>query len=169
MAQIIFITGGQRSGKSSYAQQLAENKSDKPIYLATAKIWDDEFESRVKRHQDDRGECWRTIEEQIEISKHQFDNEVVLLDCITLWLTNIFFKHKDDVDASLDFAKNEWRKFTQGDFTLIVVSNELGMGVIPENKMARQFADLQGWMNQYIAKHAQEVNLMVSGIRVRIK
>lgn len=169
MAQITFITGGQRSGKSSFAQRLAEEKSDAPIYLATARIWDEEFESRVKRHQTDRGEQWQTIEEQIKLSMHNLSGKVVLLDCITLWLTNIFFENNNNVDASLAFAKKEWDAFTTQDFTLLVVSNELGMGVIPENKMARQFADLQGWMNQYIAKNANEVNLMVSGIPVKIK
>lgn len=169
MAEIIFITGGQRSGKSSYAQRLAEEKSQSPIYLATARIWDDDFKSRVKRHQSDRGENWETIEEQITISKHDFSGKVVLLDCITLWLTNIFYDQKNDVDVSLEMAKKEWDKFIAMDFTLIVVSNELGMGVHPENELARKFADLQGWMNQYIAKSAENVILMVSGIPVKIK
>lgn len=169
MAEIIFITGGQRSGKSSFAQQMAEEKSDSPVYLATAKIWDEDFENRVKRHQSDRGEQWQTIEEQINISQHKLEGQVVLLDCITLWLTNIFYENKDDVNKSLDVAKEEWKKFTNQDFTLIVVSNELGMGVHPVNEIARKFADLQGWMNQFIAKNANEVILMVSGLPMKIK
>ncbi len=169
MAKITFITGGQRSGKSSHAQQLVEEKSDAPVYLATAHIWDEEFKSRVKRHQNDRGKQWKTIEEQIEISKHKLAGKTVLLDCITLWLTNIFFENKNEVDASLTFAQKEWDNFSTQNFELIVVSNELGMGVIPENELARKFADLQGWMNQYIAKNADEVLLMVSGIPVKIK
>lgn len=169
MAEITFITGGQRSGKSSFAQRLAEEKSESPIYLATARIWDEDFKSRVKRHQSDRADQWQTIEEEIEISKHKLAGKVVLLDCITLWLTNIFYENKSDVDASLELAKSEWDKFTTQDFTLLVVSNELGMGVHPENEMTRKFADLQGWMNQYIAKSANAVQLMVSGIPVKIK
>jgi len=169
MAQITFITGGQRSGKSSFAQRLAEEKSESPIYLATARIWDEDFESRIKRHQSDRGEQWQTIEEQINISKHNLEGKTVLLDCITLWLTNIFFENKNDVDRSLEIAKKEWDKFTGQNFTLIVVSNELGMGVHPENEVARKFADLQGWMNQYIAKTASKVFLMVSGIPLQVK
>lgn len=169
MAEIIFVTGGQRSGKSSFAQRLAEEKSESPIYLATARVWDEEFESRIKRHQSDRGEQWKTIEEQINLSKHNLNGKVVLLDCITLWLTNIFYENKNEVDASLELAKKEWDKFTSQEFTLFVVSNELGMGVIPDNEMARKFTDLQGWMNQYIAKTANEVNLLVSGIPVKIK
>jgi adenosylcobinamide kinase/adenosylcobinamide-phosphate guanylyltransferase len=169
MAQITFITGGQRSGKSSFAQRLAEEKSESPVYLATAHIWDEDFKSRVIRHQSDRGEQWQTIEEEIEISKHDLAGRVVLLDCITLWLTNIFYENKNDVDASLVSAQKEWNKFIAQDFTLIVVSNEIGMGVHAENEIARKFADLQGWVNQYIAQSAHEVQLMISGIPVKIK
>ncbi len=169
MAKITFITGGQRSGKSSYAQRLAEENSDSPIYLATSRIWDEDFKLRVERHKSDRGENWQTIEEEFQISKHNFAGKTVLLDCITLWLTNIFFDNKNDVDKSLGIAKAEWNKFIGQDFTLYVVSNELGMGVHPVNEIARKFADLQGWMNQYIAKSADSVVLMVSGIPVKIK
>ena len=169
MAQITFITGGQRSGKSSFAQKQAEESSAAPVYLATARIWDEDFHNRVKRHQSDRDEQWTTIEEEIEISKHDLSGKTVLLDCITLWLTNIFYENKNDVNASLEIAKQEWDKFINQDMKLFVVSNELGMGVHPENEIARKFADLQGWMNQYIAKSANEVFLMVSGIPVQVK
>lgn len=169
MAKITFITGGQRSGKSRFGQRLAEQKSQSPIYLATARIWDNDFKSRVERHQSDRGKNWQTIEEEFQISKHDFSGKIVLLDCITLWLTNIFYDSKSDVEQSLELAQREWDKFIQQDFTLIVVSNELGMGVHPINEIARKFADLQGWMNQYIAKSADEVHLMVSGIPLKIK
>ncbi|RIJ47934.1 bifunctional adenosylcobinamide kinase/adenosylcobinamide-phosphate guanylyltransferase [Maribellus luteus] len=169
MAEIIFITGGQRSGKSRYAQSLAEQLSDAPVYLATAHIWDDDFQKRVDRHKSDRGEQWTTLEEEVNISKLELTGKVVLVDCITLWLTNIFYQNNSDVDLSLAQAKNEWNAFIQQYFTAIVVSNELGMGVHPENELARKFADLQGWMNQYIASLANEVVLMVSGIPVKIK
>ncbi len=169
MTEITFITGGQRSGKSSFAQRLAEEQSEAPIYLATAHIWDDDFKQRVARHQADRGEQWQTIEEEFLLSKHNFTGKTVLLDCVTLWLTNIFYKNKNDVEQSLEIAKQEWDKLIQQNFKLIVVSNELGMGVHPENEVARKFADLQGWMNQYIAKTADTVLLMVSGIPVKIK
>ncbi len=169
MAKITFITGGQRSGKSSYAQRLAEKNSNSPIYLATARIWDDDFRLRVERHQSDRGENWQTVEEELQLHKHNFSGKTVLLDCITLWLTNIFYDSKNDVDKSLKIAKNVWDNFIQQDFTLIVVSNEIGMGVHPINEVARKFADLQGWMNQYIAENADSVQLMVSGIPVKIK
>jgi adenosylcobinamide kinase / adenosylcobinamide-phosphate guanylyltransferase len=167
--RIIFITGGQRSGKSRYAQQLAESFTDKPVYLATSRIWDDEFKARVQRHQHDRGDNWETIEEERQLSKLDLEGRVVLLDCITLWLTNIFYDNQYQVDISLEEAKREWQQFTDQDFTLIVVSNELGMGVVAENEASRKFTDLQGWMNQHIAAMADEVFLMVSGIPMKVK
>lgn len=109
MAEIVFITGGQRSGKSSFAQKLAELKSQSPVYLATAKIWDDDFEARVKRHQNDRGKHWLTIEEEIQISKHDLKGKVVLLDCITLWLTNIFSECNYAVEKALILQKRNGR------------------------------------------------------------
>ncbi len=167
-SHITFITGGQRSGKSSHAQKLAEEHSSAPIYLATSRIWDDDFRQRVERHQNDRGNQWTTIEEEKQLSKLPFKGQTVLLDCITLWLTNIFYDNNNNVEKTLKEAKTEWDAFINQDINLIVVSNELGMGVHPENEIARKFADLQGWMNQYIAKKADEVILMVSGIPLEI-
>ena len=169
MAQVTFITGGTRSGKSSYAQKLAESLSETPVYLATARIWDDDFRLRIERHQNDRGPHWINIEEEKKISACPVDGKIVLLDCITLWLTNIFFDNQFDTDRSLEEAKSEWNRFVQKDMTLIVVSNELGMGIHPIEESARKFADLQGWMNQYIAQQSNEVFLMISGIPVKIK
>jgi adenosylcobinamide kinase/adenosylcobinamide-phosphate guanylyltransferase len=166
---IYFITGGTRSGKSRYAQQLAEKLSDHPVYLATAHIWDEDFRTRVNRHKADRGDQWETIEEEKHLSQHHLEGKVVLLDCITLWLTNIFYDNQYQVEPSLEEAKREWEAFAQQKFTLIVVSNEIGMGVHPEKEAARKFADLQGWMNQHIAAMANEVFLMVSGIPMKIK
>jgi adenosylcobinamide kinase / adenosylcobinamide-phosphate guanylyltransferase len=169
MAQITFITGGARSGKSSYAQKLAESKSKKPVYLATARVWDEDFRLRIERHQNDRGLHWVNIEEEKQLSACPVEGQTVLLDCITLWLTNIFFDNQFDMERSLEEAKTEWNHFVQKDMNLIVVSNELGMGVHPVEESARQFADLQGWMNQHIAQQANEVFLMISGIPVKIK
>lgn len=169
MAHITFITGGQRSGKSSNAQKMAEEQSSNPIYLATSRVWDNEFKKRIEQHQNDRSEQWTTIEEEKHLSKLHFEGKTVLLDCITLWLTNIFYDNQNDVEKSLVEAKKEWAIFIQQEINLIVVSNEIGMGIIPENELARKFADIQGWMNQYIARTADEVYLMVSGIPVKIK
>jgi adenosylcobinamide kinase/adenosylcobinamide-phosphate guanylyltransferase len=169
MAQIAFITGGTRSGKSSFAQKMAESASANPVYLATARVWDDDFRRRIQRHQNDRGPHWINIEEEKQLSACMVDGQTVLLDCITLWLTNIFFDNQFDADRSLEEAKAEWNRFVQKDMNLIVVSNELGMGVHPVEESARKFADLQGWMNQYIAQQASQVFLMISGIPLKIK
>ncbi|RKD92312.1 bifunctional adenosylcobinamide kinase/adenosylcobinamide-phosphate guanylyltransferase [Mangrovibacterium diazotrophicum] len=169
MAKITLVTGGARSGKSSFAQEMAEQKSERPVYLATARIWDEDFAQRVKRHQDDRDERWENVEEEKQLSKHDFCGKVVLMDCVTLWLTNFFHDSGYKLDEALDAAKTEWEQFIQLDMELIVVTNELGMGVHPEHEVARKFADLQGWMNQHIAKGADAVYLLVSGIPVKIK
>jgi len=95
MKRIILITGGQRSGKSQQAEQLALSLSDHPVYLATAHIWDDEFRERVKRHQERRGSQWTNIEEEKFLSRHDLTGRVVVIDCVTLWLTNFFFETSD--------------------------------------------------------------------------
>ena len=166
---IIFITGGARSGKSKYAQELALSLSDSPVYVATAKVWDDDFEKRVKRHQNDRDERWTNMEEQRSVSALPITNRICIIDCVTLWLTNFFVDTKNDVEASLDLLKKEFDVLCTKPGTFIIISNELGMGVHADTDIGRKFTDLQGWANQYIASKADEVVLMVSGIAVKIK
>ena len=169
MKKIILITGGQRSGKSTKAEELALSLSSQPVYLATAHVWDDEFRERVKKHQERRGPEWTNIEEEIHLSKHDLTGRVVVIDCITLWLTNMFYQLDSEVDKTLSEAKKEFDAFTQHDATYIFVTNEIGLGGVSTNQLQRKFTDLQGWMNQYIAQKADEVILMVSGIAVNIK
>ncbi len=169
MKRIILITGGQRSGKSGKAEEMALGLAANPVYLATAHIWDDEFRERVRKHQQRRGPEWTNIEEEICLSRHDLTGRVVVVDCVTLWLTNIFFANDSDVDLSLRVAKREFDAFTQPPATYIFVTNEIGLGGVSENALQRKFTDLQGWMNQYIAQRADEVTLMVSGIGVEIK
>ena len=169
MRHIILITGGQRSGKSEKAEALALSKSANPVYVATAHVWDDEFKERVRRHQERRGPQWMNIEEEMYLSKHDVTGRVVVIDCVTLWLTNFFFSNDSDVEKSLELAKAEFDKFTEPDATYIFVTNEIGLGGVSENAIQRKFTDLQGWMNQYIAKKADEVILLVSGIEVKVK
>ncbi len=169
MRKIIYISGGQRSGKSSYAQKMGESLSERPIYLATAKSWDEEFRGRIERHKADRADRWDSVEELIEISRHSFTGRVVMMDCVTLWLTNIFCECDYNTERSLEMAKAEWARFIDQDFTLIVVSNEVGMGVIPMESSTRAFVDLQGWMNQHIATTADTVYTMISGIPLKLK
>ena len=168
MKRIILITGGQRSGKSQKAEDLALSLSDNPLYLATAHIWDDEFRERVRRHQERRGPQWTNIEEELYLSRHNLAGRVVVIDCVTLWLTN-FFTNNSDTDKVLELAKKEFDAFTQPDATYIFVTNEIGLGGVSDNALQRKFTDLQGWMNQYIAAKADEVILMVSGIEMKIK
>ncbi len=169
MGKIILITGGQRSGKSSYAQTMALQLAPNPVYLATSRIWDEEHQQRIERHQADRGPEWTNIEEEKQLSKHQLEGRVVLIDCVTLWLTNFFFDNNSHIERSLNEAKAEFEQFTKQDATLIFVTNEIGLGGMPENPVQRKFTDLQGWMNQHIATQAHEVVLMVSGIPVKVK
>ena len=169
MKKIILITGGQRSGKSEYAERLALSLSDNPVYLAT------------------------NIEEERQLSRHQLSGRVILIDCLTLWLTNLWYAEKpesaDHGDGSddpisrgngitqnrphdprtLETAKAEFDRFTSQDATFIFVTNEIGCGGVSANAVQRRFTDLMGWMNQYVASQADEVILMVSGIPVKIK
>ena len=169
MKKIILITGGQRSGKSTKAEELALSLSNNPVYLATAHVWDDEFRERVIKHQMRRGPEWTNIEEEIYLSHHDLTGCVVVIDCVTLWLTNWISNENNDVDTILKQAKAEFDAFTQPDATYIFVTNEIGLGGVSTNQLQRKFTDLQGWMNQYIAQKADEVILMVSGIEVKVK
>ena len=166
--KIILITGGQRSGKSRQAEELALGLAANPVYVATAHIWDEEFRERVRKHQERRGPQWTNIEEEKYLSRHDMTGRVVVIDCVTLWLTNFFFE-TSDVDQTLEAVKAEFDLFTAHDATYIFVTNEIGSGGVSENALQRKFTDLEGWMNQYIASKADEVILMVSGIAVEVK
>ena len=146
MRKVILITGGARSGKSSYAEKIAKQLSSTPIYMATSRIWDEEFRQRVIRHQKARGEEWTNIEEEKELSRHNVEGRVVLIDCVTLWGTNFFFDNGSDVDKSLQEIKEEFDRFTFQNATFIFVTNEIGMGGTSENEVQRKFTDFQGWV-----------------------
>jgi adenosylcobinamide kinase/adenosylcobinamide-phosphate guanylyltransferase len=166
---IWYITGGERSGKSNYAQHLALENSSEPVYIATARIWDEDFKTRIKRHVSGRDERWITIEEEKYIGSLSLKHKVAVLDCVTLWLTNFYTDTNYNVQDSLGQAQKEFDLLADQDCTLIVISNELGMGVHAETEIARKFVELQGWMNQYIASRANHAVLMVSGIPLRLK
>lgn len=169
MSYIHLITGGERSGKSTYAESEALRLSGQPVYLATARVWDEEFRQRILRHQERRGPEWTNIEEDIRPSKHDFTGRVVLIDCITLWATNYFFDMQQDVDQALEALKKEFDTLIQQDATFIFVTNELGMGGMSESRTQRLFTQLQGWMNQHVAARADRVTLMVSGLPLTVK
>lgn len=179
MGYLILITGGQRSGKSLQAEKIALNLDDHPVYMATSRIWDDEFRVRVEMHKDRRGPQWDNIEEEKFLSSHDVNGRVVLVDCVTLWATNFFFDLQSEVKSArqaaqhvqrtLDALKEEFLKFIQQDATFIFVTNEIGSGGVSDNEIQRKFTDVEGWMNQFIAERADLVVLMVSGIPVVIK
>ena len=170
MTRILLITGGQRSGKSQYAEQLALSLSPNPIYVATARVFDEEFRQRVALHQARRGPQWTNIEEEKELARHIFSQRVVLVDCLTLWATNFFFDLNESTEQALTALREQLEAlFAQEDVTYIFVTNELGLGGVSPNATQRRFTDLQGSLNQIVAHQADEVTLMVSGIPVRIK
>ncbi len=173
MAKMVFVTGGARSGKSSYAQQLAEQHAGKLLYIAPARVEDDEMAARVELHQQARGERWQLFEEQLWLVDRLPDRAAgkgaLLLDCVTLWITNLFFNFEEktgpvlaEVDRLIELA---W----QLEEPLYLVSNELGSGIVPESRMARKFRDLAGIVNQRLAAAADEAWLVVSGLPVKLK
>ena len=166
---IILITGGTRSGKSSYAQKLALEMSSNPVYVATAKVWDEDFKERVDKHKSSRDERWINMEEQRNVSDLPLSGKVAVVDCVTLWLTNFFSDHKYQIDPSLVAIQKEIDAMKEMDASYIIITNEIGMGVHAETEIGRKFTDLQGWANQYIASIADKVIFMVSGIPVTIK
>ncbi|WP_166382323.1 bifunctional adenosylcobinamide kinase/adenosylcobinamide-phosphate guanylyltransferase [Polaribacter sp. 11A2H] len=169
-AKIIhIITGGQRSGKSEYGEEVALSLDDSPTYLATSKYWDAEFRKRIEIHQNRRTNNWTTIEETLHLSKITAVNKVLFVDCITLWITNVMDHFKYDTDLSYHFIVEEWNLLCEKNNIIIAISNEIGLGVIPMEKATRQFVDLQGKVNQYIAKKATKVDFMVSGIPIHTK
>jgi adenosylcobinamide kinase/adenosylcobinamide-phosphate guanylyltransferase len=165
---IVYITGGVRSGKSRFAQEKALQLSSNPVYVATAKIWDDDFAVRVERHKQERGEEWTSLESEMDIHLLPIAGKVVVIDCVTLWLTNILMKYENIDDSLLAFQK-EINGLVEMDGVFIIVSNEIGMGLHGETELGRKFTDLQGWANQYVASVANEATLMVSGIPMKLK
>ena len=167
--RIILITGGQRSGKSSYAQKLALSLTDNPVFLATSAVWDEEHRLRIERHKRDRGAEWTNIEELKDLQKVNVNQRVVVIDCVTLWSTNFFHELNGDLEYSLAAITERFDAFIKQNAVFIFVTNELGLGGTSENDLQRRFTDLLGWVNQYIASQSDEVVLMVSGIAIKIK
>lgn len=172
--KIILITGGQRSGKSQRAEAMALQMSDNPVYLATAHVWDEEFRERVERHKQRRGPQWTNLEEERELSRFNLQGRVVVVDCLTLWATNFFYRPETPpaapaVDEALRQAKQEFDRLTRQDATFIFVTNEIGLGGVSPSAVQRRFTDLLGWLNQYVASRADEVIMMVCGLELKIK
>ena len=178
MAEITLITGGSRSGKSAFAQQLAEQQDGSRLFLATCPVTDREMEARIQRHIADREHAgWDAVEEQIEIA-HQLatanDYRVVLVDCLTLWVNNIMYEeHCSNTPLNEDKISQKTTAFVAAarkhPGMVIFVTNEVGLGIVPGNKDARLYRDLVGRCNQQVAAAADSVYLVSCGIPMQIK
>jgi adenosylcobinamide kinase/adenosylcobinamide-phosphate guanylyltransferase len=157
------ITGGCRSGKSRRAQELAESLSGDRLYLATAEPLDAEMRERIRRHRADRGPSWRTVEEPLELSPHLDGDGVVLLDCLTLWVSNLMHARGLEADLSRDFERLA-QAIEGSPGHVVVVTNEVGLGLVPDNAMARRFRDNAGWLAQRVARSCDRVEICVAGI-----
>lgn len=179
MGKIILVTGGARSGKSSFAEKLAlKLGGGKEAYIATAQIFDSEMAHRVKIHKERRGKDWLTFESPFNADKSILfaaeNFNVILFDCVTIYVSN--FLCAADLDDE-EFLYNNLRGLIQklinaalkSDVTIIFVTNEVGGGIVPENKLARRFRDLAGLANQMLAAQADKVFLTVAGVAVDIK
>ncbi len=174
---ITLITGGIKSGKSDFALSLAEDISDREnlYFLATAQPMDAEMAERIEKHKANRKECWNTIEEPEAIAQAIEalpDGCTVLIDCITLWLNNILGEMEID-EVDYDEIKEKLEKIVyimeKKSLSVIFVTNEVGSGIIPDNKLSRIYIDILGKVNQVISGYADEVYWMVSGISVKVK
>jgi adenosylcobinamide kinase/adenosylcobinamide-phosphate guanylyltransferase len=172
MSKITFITGGARSGKSRFAEDLAKGFGAPLGYLATACPGDEEMKSRVLRHQARRGDIWQTMEEPLDlcgvIEGHEGHFRAILVDCVTLWLTNMLLAKNPTCDP-IEEVQRLARLFPVLQTPLIFVSNEVGMGIVPDNALARQFRDLAGEANEILATAADEVYVMFSGLPLKLK
>lgn len=168
--RIVMVTGGQRSGKSVFAEKLALSMSPCPVYLATAMVMDEEMRQRVEIHKQRRLLKWRNLEAPFGIEDLTISHdETVLLDCLTKWATNWLFKKKESPDEALSELKRQFDILVSSGASIIIVTNEIGLGGVSQNPLQRKFTDLQGMINQYVASRADEVYMLVSGIPLKIK
>ncbi|PLX87203.1 MAG: bifunctional adenosylcobinamide kinase/adenosylcobinamide-phosphate guanylyltransferase [Desulfuromonas sp.] len=173
MSRLIYVTGGARSGKSDYAQQLAEQQPGELLYIAPAEVLDAEMAERIELHRQARDARWALLEEPRQLAEMlpaaAQGKAALLLDCVTIWLSNLYFHYGEDHGPVLTDVEDLLRVVTELPAPLYLVSNELGSGVVPENRMARHFRDLAGKVNQQLAAAADEAWLVVSGLPVRLK
>ncbi len=181
---ITFITGGARSGKSTYAERLAKESGKKITYVATSIAFDEGMKNRIQKHQDQRPKEWPTIERYCDFhevvgTKEYEQSQILLVDCITVMICNLMFYSNLDFDHCSPEEVDELEKTIIGEVEkllllsegkeLIIVSNELGMGLVPAYKMGSYYRDIVGRINQLVASKADEVFLIVSGLQIKLK
>lgn len=172
--ELVLILGGARSGKSSFAQRLAGMVDGKVIFLATAQAGDDEMVKRIAMHKASRPSSWRTIEEPLELDcvlqREATSADVILVDCLTLWLSNILIRDGESAEAEvLRQADNILDNYQRGNTSYIMVSGEVGLGLVPPYPLGRDFRDIMGRMNQKLAQSADKVFILLAGIPLEIK
>ena len=169
----MLVIGGARSGKSSLALDICNKMEGNRYFIATAQAFDDEMEGRIKRHQEERGNEWKTIEEAIGIAEKikevEGDEAIILVDCLTLWLSNLYMKYESDTDSVYDKIDELLDRLAETKGRIVLVSNEVGMGIVPENKLARLYRDAAGTMNRKIAEKANKVVITFSGLPIVLK
>jgi adenosylcobinamide kinase/adenosylcobinamide-phosphate guanylyltransferase len=166
---VILLVGGARSGKSRLALERAESLAGELIYVATAEALDAEMSERIARHRAERSSRWRTVEAPLDpagaILRESESGKVLVVDCLTLWLSNIMLRDQDVAAATSGLIEALARRRS----TVLLVSNEVGMGIVPENALARRFRDEAGRLNQAVARAADEVLLVCAGLTLRMK
>ncbi|MEW5949614.1 MAG: bifunctional adenosylcobinamide kinase/adenosylcobinamide-phosphate guanylyltransferase [Thermodesulfobacteriota bacterium] len=172
MKKIILVTGGCRSGKSRFALDYANRHFTNRLYLATGQALDEEMKERIRNHRKERGQDWRTVEEPLNIAgaieKEAAKAGVILIDCVTLWVSNMLLQNmpEKEIMHSTGSLAERIQKFP---CSFVLVTNEVGAGIVPENRLARRFRDLSGIANQKLAACADEVYWLVAGIPVKVK
>lgn len=169
--KFVFVIGGARSGKSSFALKLASAMPGEKTYIATGTASDPEMKVRIETHKSSRGVCWKTIEEPREIAARLLSigrNGAVILDCLTLWISNLMEAGLTD-DEIMKEAGALAKSCKKAKANVVAVSNETGQGIVPENRLARRFRDSSGLVNQMMAEEADSVYLVAAGIPVKIK
>ncbi len=168
VAHSFLILGGARSGKTRHALAVAE-RQPKRVYLATAEAWDDEMRDRIARHKEERDDTWLTVEEPLDLptalKRVDAPDQAVVVDCLTLWLSNLMGAERDiEQETAQLVSALEGRQST-----IVFVSNEVGLGIVPENALARAFRDAQGRLNQRIAATVDHVDFIAAGLALNLK
>ncbi|MCM8785672.1 MAG: bifunctional adenosylcobinamide kinase/adenosylcobinamide-phosphate guanylyltransferase [Candidatus Omnitrophica bacterium] len=168
MGKIIFITGPVRSGKSRFAVKIAKEKFKNVVFIATGKPIDDEMKERIKKHKESRPKEWKTIEEEIDIENFIKNGNAYIIDCLTTWITNLIvngYKEKEIIRKVEKLIEN----IRKTNSSAIIISNEVGWGIVPENKLARDFRDIIGNIHQIIVEKSDIFYLIVAGVPLKLK